>query len=171
MATERRVRLTKVDEVQFLTCVQRSVWGSERPRFRQWSAGDCLFFFVGHGIAGFARVVGTPFKSEERVWNHGLFPYRIPVDFIHVIRSDNRPLIRGAVHDALVSTVGKHFGWAILNQQVLPESVAKALFSAVRAKPNDLAEVLANMPAFVGQARLQESATPRRLPRYGTRRA
>ena len=52
------LRLTKVDELQFLTCVKHQVWGSKTPRFKDWKAGDYLVFTVDKAIAGLAEVSG-----------------------------------------------------------------------------------------------------------------
>jgi hypothetical protein len=71
-----RLRLTKVDEYQFLTCVKHNLWGSEHARFRDWRNGDCLAVIVDKDIAGLGEVNGNPFVSKERVWDNGIYPHR-----------------------------------------------------------------------------------------------
>ena len=74
-----RLRLTKVDEFQFLTCVKHEVWGSKSARFSDWQVGDYLAIIVEKQIAGLAEVCGEPFTSQQKVWDNGLFPNRIPI--------------------------------------------------------------------------------------------
>ena len=71
------LRITKVDEFQFLTCVKHQVWGSKIDRFKHWQIGDYLAIIVDKQIAGLAKVDGKPYVSKEIVWDNGLFPHRI----------------------------------------------------------------------------------------------
>jgi len=73
-----RLRLTKIDEYQFLTCLQHQVWGSDRVRFKDWKVGDYLAFIVDKAIAGLAQVSGETFVSDQLVWENDVYPYRIP---------------------------------------------------------------------------------------------
>jgi len=41
-----RLRLTAIDEYQYLTCLKYSLWGSKSERFRDWQKGDHLAFIV-----------------------------------------------------------------------------------------------------------------------------
>jgi hypothetical protein len=41
-----RLRLTKIDEYQFLTCLKHGLWGSKSARFKNWSQGDRLAIIV-----------------------------------------------------------------------------------------------------------------------------
>ena len=34
-----RIRITKVDEFQLLTCLQHGLWGSNSARFKDWQIG------------------------------------------------------------------------------------------------------------------------------------
>ncbi len=85
-----RLRITKVDEYQFLTCLKHSLWGSKSARFKDWQGDDYLVFIVDKALAGYAVVSGKPFHSTDKVWDNGLFPYRIPIKFAHVLTKDNR---------------------------------------------------------------------------------
>ena len=37
-----RLRITKIDEYQFLTCLKHGLWGSKSARFKTWKVGDKL---------------------------------------------------------------------------------------------------------------------------------
>jgi len=47
-----RLRLTKIDEYQFLTCLKHSLWGSKNFKFKDWKKGDYLAFKVDKDLAG-----------------------------------------------------------------------------------------------------------------------
>ncbi len=53
-----RLRLTKIDEFQFLTCVKHQVWGSKTNRFKQWQRGDYLAIIVDHRTS-YSRKLGS----------------------------------------------------------------------------------------------------------------
>ncbi|OGG51979.1 MAG: hypothetical protein A3F84_15285 [Candidatus Handelsmanbacteria bacterium RIFCSPLOWO2_12_FULL_64_10] len=74
-----RLRITKVDEYQFLTCVKNAVWGSKAARFNDWKVGDFLAITAEKAIAGLAEVAGEPYFSKKPVWDNGIFPHRIPL--------------------------------------------------------------------------------------------
>ena len=98
-----RLRLTKVDEYQFLTCVKNSVWGSKSDRFKDWASGDLLVIFVGNYLAGLGHVAGPRHKSNEPVWDNGLFPHRVPITFDVVLLPEHRPAVLGPIRDALAA--------------------------------------------------------------------
>src|SRR5437899_2223321 len=101
-----KLRLTKIDEYQFLTCLKRGLWGSKSARFKAWQKGDRLAIIVEESLAALAQVTGPTFESREKVWDNGLFPHRIPMKFIHVLRLQDRPPILGEVRDALTQQWG-----------------------------------------------------------------
>lgn len=80
-----RLRLTKIDEYQYLTCLKHSLWGSKSARFKDWQSGDYLAFIVDKALAGLAEVVGKPFQSKQKVWDKDIYPHRIPMKFLHVL--------------------------------------------------------------------------------------
>jgi hypothetical protein len=156
-----RLRLTKIDEFQLLTCVKHGLWGSRSARFKDWKPGDFLAFIVDKGLAGLARVSGEPFDSRRRIWDNALFPYRIPIEFLHIVPRDRRPPILGKIRDVLTSEWGPKYGWGILNQQPLSEANAEAIVEAIREQPNVLPEAQASLENLLEEARLQrESAKP-----------
>lgn len=153
-----RLRLTKIDEYQFLTCLRNSLWGSRSSRFKDWQEGDLLGFIVDKAIAGIAEVKGRPFQSNERVWDNDLFPYRIPMSFVHVLAKDHRIQLLGEVRDALTSKWGPRYGWGILNQQVLEGDAADTIVRAIRSRPNDLAAIQMNTEPLLQEARHEREA-------------
>jgi hypothetical protein len=126
-----RLRLTKVDEFQFLTCVKNEVWGSNSARFKSWQIGDLLGFIVEKQIAGLAEVTGSPFKSDKPVWDNGLFPNRIPIKFISLFEQGNRPNILGPIRDTLTSVWTASYGWGILNQVLLVNPKADIIYNEI----------------------------------------
>lgn len=86
-----RLRLSKIDEYQFLTCLKHSLWGSKSPRFNDWYEGDKFAIIVDKNLAALAEVSGPAFECQDKVWDNGLFPHRIPIRFIHVLASKDRP--------------------------------------------------------------------------------
>jgi len=133
-----RARLSSIDEFQLLTCFQHELWGSKSDRFSDWRLGDCLLLTVNKTLAALAHVSGKPFKSNEKVWDNGTYPFRIPIKFQIIVEPDSRPLILGEIRDVLTSVWGPNYGWGILNQQVLEGDVADKLVSAIKAAPNNI---------------------------------
>jgi hypothetical protein len=158
-----RVRVTKVDEYQFLTCLKHRLWGSKSSRFKDWRMGDAIVFLVGKSVAGLAYVSGPPFQSKEPVWDTGIFPHRIPLGFKHVISAANRPPVLGEIRDSLVSAFGPNYGWGILTQQALPEMHAEKLVGAISASPNQLGEFEKNLDELLLSAKIERGGkTPPR---------
>jgi hypothetical protein len=93
---------------------------------------------VNKSLAALAEVAGKPFKSNERVWDNGLYPYRIPIRFLNVAQPQDRPLLLGGIRDALTSEWGPTYGWGILNQRLLEGDAAEKLVSAIKAAPNSI---------------------------------
>ncbi|MGB2769864.1 MAG: hypothetical protein WBC88_09085, partial [Candidatus Zixiibacteriota bacterium] len=66
-----RLRLTKIDEFQFMTCLKHGLWGSKSARFGDWREGDQLAVIVDKSLAGLGKICGKPFVSREKVWDNG----------------------------------------------------------------------------------------------------
>lgn len=147
-----RLRLTSIDEYQFLTCLKNSLWGSKSDRFKDWQEGDYLAFIVGGVLAGLAKVSGKPFKSGEIVWDNGVFPHRVPIKFVHVLAMEQRSELR-EVRDVLISAWGPKFGWGILFQKALENDQAERIISSIRSHPNDLSKFESNMEQLLQEAR------------------
>jgi hypothetical protein len=155
-----RLRLVKVDEYQFLTCLKHSLWGSRSARFKDWQEGDNLAFIVSKALAGLAVVAGKPFHSRDIVWDNGLFPHRIPIEFVHVLTRDQRMSVLGEVRDSLISAWGHNYGWGILNQQVLTNASANTITKAIRSRPDSLAQVKSSLAQLLQEAKLEREMTP-----------
>ena len=162
-----RLRLTKIDEYQFLTCLKHGLWGSKSARFKTWQDGDLLAIIVDKGLAGLAEVSGKPFESREKVWDNGLFPHRVRLKFTHVLEPKERPPILGEVRDALTRQWGPRYGWAILNQQVLESPHADVLARAIKSRPNALMEYQRNLVDLLDEARIKRDQNAQRKQRRG----
>jgi len=162
-----RLRLTKVDEYQFLTCLKHGLWGSKSARFKNWSQGDRLAIIVEKNLAALAEVSGKPFNSRDKVWDNGLFPHRIPLRFTHVLKPKDRPPILGEIRDALTQQWGPRYGWAILNQQALESPHADIVLRAISARPNALTEYQQHLQASLEQARLKREQANQHKPGRG----
>lgn len=153
-----RLRLTKIDEYQFLTCLKYSLWGSKSARFKEWEKGDGLVFIVNKALAALAEVTGDPFFSKDKVWDNGIFPYRIPIAFRHVLEEDDRLPILGHVRQALTDSWGPRYGWGILDQHPLSEEAANTILQELRTKPNALLKFQAELDQRMAQAKLDREA-------------
>jgi hypothetical protein len=160
-----RLRLTKIDEYQFLTCLKHGLWGSKSARFKTWQKGDQLAIVVERGLAALAQVAGLAFESREKVWDNGLFPHRIPLKFTHVLRLQDRPPILGEVRDALTQQWGPRYGWAILNQQVLESPNADTVARAITSRPNGLTEFQQSLADRLEEARVKREQGAHRRTR------
>jgi hypothetical protein len=149
---DNNLRLTKIDELQFLTCLKHGPWGSKSARFSDWREGDYLMFIVDKAVAGIAKVDGPPFVSKTPVWSNGLYPHRIRLKFTQVIAPDNRPPILGRIRDVLTGLWGTRYGWAILNQMAVTGDPAKLLLDEVKKRPNSLKETIGKIEVLIDQA-------------------
>lgn len=161
-----RLRITKLDEYQFLSCFKYSLWGSRSARFRDWQKGDRLAFIVDKALAGYAEVSGESFRSDERVWDDGLFPYRIPIKFQCILNKNQRIPILGEIRDVLISAWGNRYGWGILNQQLLTGSSAERIIATLEEHPNNLTQTEQNIEQLLQEARQQrEDSSVKKRPR------
>jgi hypothetical protein len=150
-----RLRLTKIDEYQFLTCFKYGLWGSKSARFKTWREADRLAIIVDKSLAALAEVTGKAFESKEKVWDNGLFLHRIRLKFTHVLQPKDRPPILGEVRDALTQQWGPRYGWAILNQQVLESPHADSVAKAITSKPNSILDYQRNLADKLEEARVK----------------
>jgi hypothetical protein len=150
-----RLRLTKIDEYQFLTCLKHGLWGSKSARFKTWREADRLAIIVDKSLAALAEVTGEAFISRDKVWDNGLFPHRIRLKFTHVLQPKDRPPILGEVRDAMTQQWGPRYGWAILNQQVLESPHADIVAKAISSKPNALQDYQQNLVNGLEEARIK----------------
>jgi hypothetical protein len=143
-----------------------SLWGSRSARFKDWQKGDLLAFIVDKALAGYAEVSGESFRSDERVWDDGLFPYRISIKFRCVLNKNQRIPILGEIRDILISEWKNRYGWGILNQQLLTGSSAERIIAAVEERPNNLAQTEQNIEQLLQEANQQrKDASIKKRPR------
>jgi hypothetical protein len=150
-----RLRITKIDEYQYFTCLKNSLWGSRSARFRDWQQGDYLAFIVDKTFVALVEVAGKPFQSKQKIWDNDLFPFRIPLKFIHALSPKDRIPVLGEVREALTSVWGPRYGWGILNQQLLTEPGAGTVIKAIRSRPNSLSEIELNIEQLLAEAHQQ----------------
>jgi hypothetical protein len=162
-----RLRLTKIDEYQFLTCLKHALWGSKSPRFNDWYQGDQFAIIIDKNLAALAEVCGPAFESQDEVWDNGLFPYRIPLRFIHILAPQDRPPILGEVRDALIQQWGTKYGWRILNQEVLESPGSDVVVNAFASRPNALTEYQQTLSDRLDEARIRRGQGVQRKPHRG----
>jgi len=148
------LRLTSLDEVQFLTCLKHGLYGSSRPStFRPWKRRDELIVLVEKQVAGLAVVKGRPFSATDEIWDNGLFPERIPIRFVHATRPERRVPVAGEIQELLTGEWGRNYGWAIVAKMALPEDAADPLRAKVLNSPNDLPYILDNLDRLIADAK------------------
>jgi hypothetical protein len=162
-----RLRLTKIDEYQFLTCLKHSLWGSKSERFKDWQQGDYLAFIVDKTLAGLAEVAGKPFKSKQKVWDKDIYPYRITIKFVHVLAVEQRIPILGEVREILTSAWGPRYGWGILNQHILTDMAAETIVKAIRSRPNSLSTIQSNIEQLLAESKQEVEIMPKEKRKRG----
>ena len=134
-----KVRIVKVDEVQLLQCMRGKVWGSNRSRFARWTSGDSLAFVVQKYVAALAQICGEQFIDDEPIWENGLFPFRIPLEFTHFLLPDNRPEITDKLKKAFISGNNRtNYGSYMGTQSPIPPRAASLMLAIIRERPNSL---------------------------------
>lgn len=156
---ESRLRITKIDELQFLTCLKYKLWGTNKALLADWKMNDQLLFIVDKAIAGLARVAGEPFDDTDPVpgWDGG-YPHRVRLEFNHVIPEDKRPPVLGRVRDLLIHGWGLHWGlFAIVKQEPRTGAPADDLLAEIAKQPNALPEYASNLDSLIDEARKKRS--------------
>jgi len=159
--------LTTIDEYQFLICLKYALWGSKSPRFNDWYQGDKLAIIVDKSLAALAEVSGPAFESQDKVWDNGLFPHRIPLRFIHVLAAKDRLPILGELRDALTQQWGPRYGWGILNQRVLESPNSDVVVNACTSRPNALNEYQQVLSDRLDEARVRRDQPAQPKPHRG----
>lgn len=160
-----RLRLTKIDEYQFLICLKHALWGSKSSRFSDWYQGDKFAIIVDKSLAALAEVAGPSFESQDKVWDNGVFPYRIPLRFIYVLAPKDRPPILGDIRDALMKQWGTKYGFRILNQEVLESPASDVVVEAFTRRTNALSEFQQTLSERLDEARLRRVQNAQAKPR------
>ncbi len=146
--------MTKLAEEHFLVCVKYGIWGSKVSRFSPWRLGDALVFLVETNIAGLAEVTGAPYMDDLAIWSNDLFPYRIPIKFLQVMKPGNRPSVLGDIRQALkTSNKMANYGSYMAGLAVLPDHAAHLILDAIRSKSNDLPTMCKEVDALIRRVR------------------
>ena len=147
-------RLAKVSELNLLLAFRTRTWGSRKDAFKSWSIGDEIAFVVGKSLAGLALVSGQSYQSKEKIWPDDLYPYRLPISFKNFILSGDRPPLLGEVREALMSTYGAKWGFAMINQSAIAQNAALAIQAVFASSPNHLREVDESIDSLIEEARI-----------------
>lgn len=150
-----KLRLTKVDEYQFLICLKHGIWGSKLARFKDWKRGDLLGIIVNKAIAAIGEVNGDPFVAEDPIWTNGVYPHRIQIDFFHALLPNNRPPILGVIRDTLTALWGTKYGFGILNQYPIEGESIQRILDCITSKPNNREEMLTTIDQLLSEASIQ----------------
>jgi hypothetical protein len=112
-----------------------------------------------------ALVAGQSYQSKEQIWQDDLYPYRLPISFKNVILSGDRPPLLGEVREALMSSYGAKWGFAMINQTAIPPNAALAIHAVFAGSPNHLREVEENIDSLLEEARIGHDIEEQHRPR------
>src|SRR5450830_410621 len=114
------MRIASVPSWKFAdVVVANSVWGSNRSHFGKWEPRETLVLLVGKEGVLVVTVSGTPFISDQMIWEEDLYEYRIPVRIEKVLRGDTGKAAAKAVRQALSEGLGSYYGAYIMSQSKL----------------------------------------------------
>jgi hypothetical protein len=154
--------VARVSELNVLIAVKHHVWGASRARFRKWAIGDYLVLKDASGPIALARVAGKPFQSMTSIWTIDLFPYRISVDFLHFLASEDRPTVAQNFREILLTGLGNRYGIRIRTQSALPTETGRAIIKLIRTRSNALKPVQCSIDSLIcGECELTEVTTER----------
>lgn len=78
-----------------------------------------------------AEVSGEYFVSDGVVWENGVFPYRIPLDFVYVLPAGKRVPTRSVIKDRLMKAWGYNWGWGIQAKYPVPPQQADEILNYI----------------------------------------
>ena len=162
-----RIRITKVDEFQLLTCLQHGLWGSNSARFRDWRIGDGLVITVDKKLTALAEVSGPPFVSHDTVWDNGVYPHRIALKFKSFLKPEDRPPMLGEIRDILTRLWGPTYGHGILNQNPIEPPDSEPIIRAITSKENALEDYKHNLAMYLDAARSKRQQGKQDPPKHG----
>ena len=132
------IRIVKLNYSHFAACVEFSVWGANKNILTRWKDGDYVIFKTESEVLGVAVVNGDPFTSEDVLWESDLYPYRIPVKFIHIVGKKDLEKVTSDVRSELIRAFGFSYGFYILRQHPLPTETANNILRIILSSSNDL---------------------------------
>jgi len=133
-----RMRITSLDEKQLSSCVANNIWGSNRNIFNNWETGDILVFCINKEIAAAAKVSGSLVVTGEPIWDNGLFPWRLPLNFTHYFEPGNRIPFQGDIRDTFVDLYGKRYGYVFLNKFIIKAKPADIIWEKITSSTNNM---------------------------------
>jgi hypothetical protein len=115
---------------------------------------------VDKALAAVGKVSGKQFRGNDKVWDNGIFPYRINMDFTHYLSRDDRPPILGDIRQALIDLWSKddpknRWGYGLLNQLLIESPQADIIVDAIISAPNALKNFDDNQETMLEEARLK----------------
>jgi len=127
-------RLTSQTVHNITEALDAGVWGENRATtLAPFTTGDRLAFYCSRQWRGFVatgRVTGAVFRSDDRIWMTGLYPFRIP------IRVDEGPSDKPIEPSAVLEHLGQtRFEHAAPRKGVIPltDREFKAIEELLRA--------------------------------------
>lgn len=145
------VRVATVDEYQFLICLKHQVWGANN-RAKKWEIGSYLVFTIEKNIVALAKVIGDPYFSNEIIWDNGLFEYRNPLEFIHILSRDQWIPYEGKIKKLFTDSWGDHYGTGILNKKPLSIESGKELIKEITRLPNSISQYRNNIDRLITES-------------------
>jgi predicted ATPase len=143
---ETRLRLVSISSKQFFICIKYGLWGSNNSNLNNWYIGDNICFIVNKKIAGLAKVDGQLFKTNDKIWNNGTYPYRIPLKFNHILDNNNRVIIEDVLKEVSEDQWSNDvFKFKLL----LPGNTAEKIIALINSKRNRLGYYLNNIDKLI----------------------
>ncbi|MGE5417506.1 MAG: hypothetical protein ACM3UZ_12285 [Acidobacteriota bacterium] len=129
-----RLRITVLGNDQFMPCVEKKVWGSKTNRFKSWQEGDYLLFIIRDAGVALARVSGPTFISEDLIWDKGIYPFRVPIEFEILPDLNNGKKQEKIVREKLTQAYGNYYSWVLFTQSLILENASNDILAAVGHK-------------------------------------
>jgi len=153
---ENDIRLVKISELDFLICLQNSLFGRKTGFLKEWQIGDYIVFVVDNLIAGVAKISGKCFQSVSPLWVSEEYPYRVPVTFTHVYIKEERPSF--LVHkEELEGVYGKSWGNVFVLRKTLPDHIQRSIWRNIESCESDPGSVLDGIKTKIYEEIDQES--------------
>ena len=153
----QNIRVVKLDYIHFVTCFKFGVWGAKQNRLKNWDVGETVIFKVENEIAAIAKTSGSPFTSEDMIWDDDIYPYRLPIEFIYVVSKADRSKVSEKINKLLLDFLGTKYGWFFLTQKPLPTSLGEKIVNIILDSSNELSQfrALVDKEYSVTQSKIQ----------------
>lgn len=148
--SETRLRVVSIKELQFLTCLKHNLWGANNSHLHNWAVGDYIVFVVDKKITALARVNGEQYKSDEKIWTNGKYPYKLPIVFDVVLANDNRIAIVGEVKTYFKNN-WDNYGIPIRFKLLIPDDSAREILNIIFEQKNSIEFYQSNIDELIGK--------------------